>query len=115
MRSPTGGSQVFDNSSVKHAVYVDNFAVVSLGASEAASRIWYARAVLEGIGIGCHKVSEGQQCAEFTGLFFDGERRVIRIGPKRMWKLRLALGFVLGTAKASGNEIGKLIGHFTGA
>eukprot|EP00959_Pyramimonas_sp_CCMP1952_P135428 2833698-Pyramimonas_sp.AAC.1 len=32
-----------------------------------------------------------------------------------MWRLRRAFDFVLGTGKASGEEIRKLIGHFTWA
>ena len=113
--SDRGATQVFSRNNVKHAVYVDNFAVASLDPDIATTKVSEARRVLEGLGLGCHEVSPGAASSEFTGLSFDGERRVIRVSSKRIWRLRLAIDFALGTGKASGGEIRKLIGHFTWA
>ncbi|CAK0878704.1 unnamed protein product, partial [Prorocentrum cordatum] len=44
-----------------------------------------------------------------------GTRRVVGVSYRSFWRPRLAIDFVLGTGKASGGEMRKLIGHFTWA
>ena len=88
-------SQILSGGSVKHAVYVDNFAAVSTKTTEATGTVQSAKNVLEALRLGCHEVQPASSSAELTGLKFDGSRFEVRTSSKRVWRLRYAIELIV--------------------
>ena len=50
---------------------------------------------------------------ELLGLVVDGKRKEIRMSPRRYWRIRYAIEWVLSREKVSGKTIERIIGHIT--
>ena len=99
-------------SEVGSAVYVDGAAIIGLHDQVVEK---YAVKVLDQLnaaGLLCHDIENHGEEQIFTGLDIrqDG---IIRVQPKRAWRLRLALVHVLQKGRVSGDDLRCLIGHFT--
>ena len=100
---------------VKHAVYVDNFCVISdskAASSLCASKI---RSQLESANLPTHENVDGEVELDFVGLHFDGNEHCVRLSWHRVWRLRLGLQHVLPLGRISGHQLERLIGHCTWA
>eukprot|EP00971_Amphidinium_carterae_P102476 2028582-Amphidinium_carterae.3 len=71
------------------ATYVDNFCLLSCDKSLVEDCASEAVAAMDAIGLGCHVASSASECAEFTGLLFDGIEGCVRVSHKRVWRLHL--------------------------
>ena len=60
-----------------------------------------------------HEIDDVCTAATSTGLDFDGETHIVRVGLSRMWKLRMALDWLLTKGSCSGRVLEIIMGHLT--
>ena len=97
------------------AVYVDNVCMISTEAGLARKAAEAAFQCLESVGLKCHDVEQSEEETIFTGLSFDHKRRRISIKRDRAWTLYEALDFARKQPRMTGQQMEKLLGHFTWA
>jgi len=95
------------------APYVDNFAVMGTDRHTVKTDLDSIVSHADGVGLPCHPASEPELSADFIGIRWEGGKGRVHCSPRRMWKLRLAIAHVLRTRRASGDQLRRLVGHFT--
>ena len=107
------GSLLGDDKS-KIAVYVDNNLVIGHNREAVAQGARDIAADLDSAALDTHEAFEGSEC-DFVGLHFDGQRHRVRMKWDRVWRIRMAVKYILDRGVASGHDIQVLVGHITWA
>lgn len=97
-----------------HAEYIDNFVAFSHVPGRAGRAALGVEEELRRSGLHAHPI-EASQGGELLGWMFSAEEPVVSAKPRRMWRLRLALGHALSRPTLSGKQVEVLIGHCTHA
>jgi hypothetical protein len=95
------------------AVYVDGAAVLGTVQPEVRRDISKVLDSLTRVGLKCKGIVESSDVQVFTGLCFERRSGRISLSTSRIWKLRLALLELLEVGWATGDQILRLLGHFT--
>ena len=96
-------------------MYVDNFLVIGSSAEEVQQQGSSIRKSLEAAGYPVHETVECDSELDFIGLHLDGSAHEVRLGWRRIWRMRLAIRFLLERGKCSGLQLERVIGHLTWA
>ena len=108
-------SQSLSINNVLHAKYVDNFIELGHDPATVALEANSLTAALNDKHLKVHEMFGPTSDATFVGLRFDGRRRQLRIGTRRLWKVRFAIDSLFARGSASGSVLESLIGHITWA
>eukprot|EP00929_Paragymnodinium_shiwhaense_P052284 TRINITY_DN261_c0_g1_i1.p1 TRINITY_DN261_c0_g1~~TRINITY_DN261_c0_g1_i1.p1 ORF type:complete len:1369 (+),score=112.09 TRINITY_DN261_c0_g1_i1:1521-5627(+) len=98
---------------LKYTVYVDNFLVFGSDRKAVASAVRNVDAALVAAGLPTHEECEAAPYAEVLGWCVDGRRGELRPKPDRLWRLTLALDFVLQRRTIAAADVEKILGHCT--
>ena len=93
--------------------YVDNLGVVSVREGRARELIETAAECFDESGLTTHEQALQCEDAETLGTRLDGQRRMTRLTPKRLWRLRQALAWALARRALPGRVWEVLLGHCT--
>ena len=106
------GARLFGSSSC-HAIYVDNYCVISGDREVACNHAAQIRYSLIGARLPVHEIVEGAGELDFVGLHLDGEQHEVRMSWRRVWRLRLALDYLIQHRRCSEQNLEKILGHCT--
>ena len=115
IRDKVPGSKL-DAESDKVAVYVDNHLVMGESRERVVAGSMAIAADLNAVDLDTHEAFEDCEC-DFVGLHFDGRpgRHRVRLKWDRVWRIRLAIMYILDCDFASGKDIQVVVGHITWA
>ena len=91
------------------AVYVDGVAVIGCDQAEVRESCRSMKQLLDECGLECGEVDDGDDEQVFTGLQIQHASGRISVHTRRLWRLRLALDFVLARRMLSGEQMRRLI------
>ena len=94
-----------------HAEYVDNFLAFATEPGLADSLKELAVARLRAAGLPVHEETSAREGATALGWSFEGDR--IAATSRRLWRLRLGTTAVMKRGRATGQQLSRLVGHFT--
>ena len=97
------------------AVYVDGVAVLGTDSDMVDQRCRDVTRSLQDHGLICKGVERSGGLQKFTGLHFDVESGKISLGRERLWRLRLGLLYAADQRHITGDDLRRLVGHFTWA
>jgi hypothetical protein len=97
------------------ATYVDGVAVISGQPAPALAGVARVKNNLDSVGLSCKPADEPELEQVFTGLTFHRDTGRITVARGRIWRLRLGLHQLAKRGFATGEEIGRVLGHFTWA
>ena len=97
------GACLFGSSSC-HAIYVDNYCVISGDRDVACDHAAQIRDSLLGARLPVHEIVEGAGELDFVGLHLDGEQHEVRMSWRRVWRLRLELDYLIQHRRCSGKN-----------
>ena len=103
----------FDKHALRFLVYVDNIAIFGRNAVLVNDMMRRVESRLNDVGLLTHELTLASTNTELLGLVVDGKRKEIRMSPKRFWRIRYAIEWVLSREKVSGKTIERIIGHIT--
>lgn len=94
-------------------VYVDGVAVIGTDSEKVRTRCQELRDALNACGLECGTEDHGDEEQVFTGLTIDRHSGRVSVAKKRLWRLRLAIDFVLKTNRMTGSQMRRIVGHIT--
>lgn len=97
------------------AIYLDNYFAFGADADAAAPLAGRLGSQFRRQGLSTHKESIASPCFDFCGLHFDGRRRMVRLRPARIWRIRRAIDELLAVGHCSGRLVENITGHLTWA
>ncbi|CAK0881076.1 unnamed protein product [Prorocentrum cordatum] len=97
-----------------HSLYVDNALVVGTDREEVARVRQLASQTLEAAGLAVHDESDAAEAMVMLGRQLEGRPARATLAPRRFWKLRLGIGFLLQRRPwVTSRDIDHLLGHCT--
>ena len=95
------------------AVYVDNFLYTSDDKEKSCDAFDKVKAECVRRGLPTHEEERGVRRFNALGWAFDGKERMLRPTPRRVWRLVIALRYILQHPYLSSKQLEVIIGHFT--
>ena len=102
-----------DTSGACYTVYVDNTIVIGTNRAEVDAMMQRGLAAVRAAGLPVHEVCSASTQAEVLGWQFNGSRCLVSGKPSRMWRLQLAIQWILAQPLVRGKDVEKLVGHCT--
>ena len=94
-----------------HAEYVDNFVALGLRKNVVEALAREAASNLEKVGLPVQMDLESSDCADVLGMHFS--QGFVTTSKRRRWRIRLAVQALLARGIASGEQLSRVIGHYT--
>ena len=94
-----------------HSVYVDNFAVFGKTEQEVQEKLQRVTAELSASGLPLHQETVSSGCVKLLGWQLGGKTPALRPSPARLWRIRLAIRWVLRLPRVSSMVMLQLVGH----
>ena len=74
---------------------------------------WRLKATLDATGLQCSEFEADTSKQVFTGLQLDHKTGILSLEASRIWRLGRGLEFAAHQKHLTGDQLAKLIGHFT--
>ena len=94
-------------------MYVDNGIIFGADPEKVDGLLHQMVTVVREAGLPVHEVEPASDCVEVLGWRIDGQQKRLSVRPRRAWRLRQALEWLLRRETASSEEIEKIVGHCT--
>lgn len=102
-------------SETAHAIYIDNFFVAGHDPATVGQAAARHTAGMNLLGLAIHEEEGPPSQFTFAGLDFDGAQNVVSVSPRRLWRLRMAIDFILSCDRFPGAALEVVVGHITWA
>ena len=106
-------SRPLEAGEIRHAEYVDNVVVLGTSADVVNAALRKAAQTLNDLDLTVHEPEWAATSHKALGLHFNAN--AVSVGPRRLWKLRMAGQEILRRDRVSGLQLRRFLGHATWA